>query len=586
MERWTLLRKGADFETIGRKYHISPRLACLIRNRDVIGDEAIDRYLNGTIVDLYDGMLMKDMDRALDILREKIANGQRIRIIGDYDIDGVNATYILLEGLEKAGASVDSDIPDRITDGYGLNIELIERAYQDGVDTIVTCDNGIAAAKEIAYGKSLGMTIIVTDHHEVPFEELEDGRRYLLPPADAVVDPKQSDCNYPFKGLCGAAVAYKMVEALWESMGKDASDLDYLIENVAIATVGDVMDLENENRIFVKEGLQMLKRTHNPGLKALIECTGVERERLNSYHIGFVLGPCINASGRLDTAKRALGLLRAETKKEADMLAGDLKALNDSRKEMTNIAVEKAKELVEQSALGQDRVLVIYLQDCHESLAGIVAGRIRETYYKPVFVLTDAEDGVKGSGRSIDAYHMYEELSKCKDLLTKFGGHKLAAGLSLTKENVEILRRKLNENCTLTKEEMMEKVTIDMEMPFSCVTEEMVRELELLEPFGKGNTKPVFAARNIELISGRILGKNKNVLKMLVCDEAHTEMDALLFQNVPEFLQMLREKYGMQAVDAFLNGRSTRMTVSVTYYPDVNEFRGRVTPQIVITHYR
>ena len=586
MERWTLLRKGADFETIGRKYHISPRLACLIRNRDVIGDEAIDRYLNGTIVDLYDGMLMKDMDRALDILREKIANGQRIRIIGDYDIDGVNATYILLEGLEKAGASVDSDIPDRITDGYGLNIELIERAYQDGVDTIVTCDNGIAAAEEIDYAKSMGMTVVVTDHHEVPFEELEDGRRYLLPPADAVVDPKQSDCNYPFKGLCGAAVAYKMVEALWESMGKDASDLDYLIENVAIATVGDVMDLENENRIFVKEGLQMLKRTHNPGLKALIECTGVERERLNSYHIGFVLGPCINASGRLDTAKRALGLLRAETKKEADMLAGDLKALNDSRKEMTNIAVEKAKELVEQSALGQDRVLVIYLQDCHESLAGIVAGRIRETYYKPVFVLTDAEDGVKGSGRSIDAYHMYEELSKCKDLLTKFGGHKLAAGLSLTKENVEILRRKLNENCTLTKEEMMEKVTIDMEMPFSCVTEEMVRELELLEPFGKGNTKPVFAARNIELISGRILGKNKNVLKMLVCDEAHTEMDALLFQNVPEFLQMLREKYGMQAVDAFLNGRSTRMTVSVTYYPDVNEFRGRVTPQIVITHYR
>ena len=316
MERWTLLRKGADFETIGRKYHISPRLACLIRNRDVIGDEAIDRYLNGTIVDLYDGMLMKDMDRALDILREKIANGQRIRIIGDYDIDGVNATYILLEGLEKAGASVDSDIPDRITDGYGLNIELIERAYQDGVDTIVTCDNGIAAAKEIAYGKSLGMTIIVTDHHEVPFEELEDGRSYLLPPADAVVDPKRSDCNYPFKGLCGAAVAYKMVEALWESMGKDAGDLDYLIENVAIATVGDVMDLENENRIFVKEGIQMLKRTHNPGLKALIECTGVERERLNSYHIGFVLGPCINASGRLDTAKRALGLLRAETKKK------------------------------------------------------------------------------------------------------------------------------------------------------------------------------------------------------------------------------------------------------------------------------
>ena len=374
MEQWVLLRKGADFEGIGKRFQISPRLACLIRNRDVIGDEAIAQYLNGTIADLYDGMLMKDMDKAVDILREKIAEQKRIRVIGDYDIDGVNATYILLEGLEKLGAEADSDIPSRMKDGYGLNIELIERAYQDGIDTIITCDNGIAAAEEIACGKRLGMTIVVTDHHEVPFEEEEDGKKYLLPPADAVIDPKQPGCEYPFKGLCGAAIAYKLVEALWEATGGDAEDLDYLIENVAIATVGDVMELENENRIFVKEGLQMLKRTHSPGLRSLIACTGVDKDRIGAYHIGFVLGPCMNASGRLDTAKRTLNLLRAKSGKEADILAGDLKALNDSRKEMTDIAVEQARQIVDTTKAGKDRVLVLYLPGCHESLAGIVAG--------------------------------------------------------------------------------------------------------------------------------------------------------------------------------------------------------------------
>ena len=489
MEQWVLLRKGADFEGIGKRFQISPRLACLIRNRDVIGDEAIAQYLNGTIADLYDGMLMKDMDKAVDILREKIAEQKRIRVIGDYDIDGVNATYILLEGLEKLGAEADSDIPSRMKDGYGLNIELIERAYQDGIDTIITCDNGIAAAEEIACGKRLGMTIVVTDHHEVPFEEEEDGKKYLLPPADAVIDPKQPGCEYPFKGLCGAAIAYKLVEALWEATGGDAEDLDYLIENVAIATVGDVMELENENRIFVKEGLQMLKRTHSPGLRSLIACTGVDKDRIGAYHIGFVLGPCMNASGRLDTAKRTLNLLRAKSGKEADILAGDLKALNDSRKEMTDIAVEQARQIVDTTKAGKDRVLVLYLPGCHESLAGIVAGRIRERYYRPAIILTDAEEGIKGSGRSIEAYNMYEELSRCRDLLTKFGGHKLAAGMSLAKENIEELRRTLNDNCRLEPKDMAEKVVIDMELPFSCVTEELVEELTLLEPFRKGEYK-------------------------------------------------------------------------------------------------
>ena len=586
MERWVLLRKGADFEKIGKKYQISPRLACLIRNRNVIGDEEINRYLNGTINDLYDGMLMKDMDKTVDILKEKIEENKKIRIIGDYDIDGVNATYILLEGLERLGADVDSDIPDRMRDGYGLNRDLVERAYEAGVDTIVTCDNGIAASSEITYGKEKGMTVLVTDHHEVPYEETEDGRSYILPPADAVIDPKQADCMYPFSGLCGAAVAYKLMEALWESMGKDSSDLDDLIENVAIATIGDVMDLEEENRIFIKEGLQMLKRTSNLGLKALIECTGIEKEHLNSYHIGFVLGPCINASGRLDTAKRALELLRAKTKKEADILAGDLKALNDSRKDMTADAVEQAKEQVELSVMKKDRVLVIYLPDCHESLAGIVAGRIRESYYKPVFVLTDAEEDVKGSGRSIDGYHMYEELNKCKHLLTKFGGHRLAAGLSLEKENVDTLREMLNANCRLTEEDLKEKVTIDMEMSFANVTEKMVEELSLLEPFGKGNTKPVFAARNVKVLNGRVLGKNRNVLKMQVQDTAGTVIEAMLFQKVEEFLKEIEDVYGTHSVEMFLQGRQADIRLALTYYPDINEYMGRKTPQIVISHYR
>lgn len=586
MERWVLLRKGADFEAIGKKYQISPRLACLIRNRDVIGEEAVDRYLNGTISDLYDGMLMKDMDKAIDILKEKILEDKKIRVIGDYDIDGVNATYILLEGLERLGADVDSDIPDRISDGYGLNRHLIERAYEAGVDTLITCDNGIAAADEIAYGKEMGMTVIVTDHHEVPFDEQDGEKRYRIPPADAVMDPKQPDCLYPFKGLCGAAVAYKLMEALWESMGKDSADLDDLIENVAIATIGDVMDLDDENRIFVKEGLQMLRRTKNPGLKALIECTGIDKNSLNSYHIGFVLGPCINASGRLDTAKRALELLRAGTQKEADILAGDLKALNDSRKDMTEEAVKQAEEQVETTTISKDKVLVVYLPDCHESLAGIVAGRIRENYYKPVFVLTDAEEGVKGSGRSIDGYHMYEELNKCKELLTKFGGHRLAAGLSLPKENVGKFREMLNKNCTLTEEEMKEKVTIDMEMPFGCVTEGLVKELELLEPFGKGNTKPVFAARDVTLLGARILGKNRNVLKLQVQDVNGCRIEAMLFHHADDFLGKLEEQYGKTEVEALLKGRGRQIRISMTYYPDINEYMGKKTPQIVVTHYR
>lgn len=586
MERWVLLRKGADFEAIGRRFGISPRLACLIRNREIIGENAVDRYLNGTLADLYDGTLLKGMDQAVGILKEKIEGRQKIRVIGDYDIDGVNATYILMEGLEMLGGDVDMDIPDRIADGYGLNVNLIERAYREGIDTIITCDNGIAAAKEIAYGKSLGMTVVVTDHHEVPYDEEEEERHYLLPAADAVIDPKQPGCEYPFKGLCGAAVAYKLVEALCKAMERDIEALKHLVENVAIATVGDVMDLEDENRIFVKEGLRMLGSTQNQGLKALIECTKLEKSQIRAYHIGFILGPCLNASGRLDTAKRALELLRAKDLKDADRLAGDLKALNDSRKDLTEEAVAQAKEQVENGGLKNERVLVIYLPSCHESLAGIVAGRIRESFYKPVFVLTDAEEGIKGSGRSIDAYHMYEELSKCKELFTKFGGHRLAAGLSLEKENLEEFRRRINENCSLSEEELTEKVSIDMELPFSCVTERFIQELSLIEPFGKGNTKPVFAVRSAEVLSGRVLGKNRDTLKLRLKDASQTVIDALYFKHADELLGALAKRYGRQAVEGMLMGQRTRMTLSVTYYPGLNEYMGRVTPQITITHYK
>lgn len=586
MEKWFVIRKGAPFQEIGEKFHINPVLARLIRNRDIIGDEQIRLYLNGTIADLHDGMLMKDMDKAVDILLEKIRGDEKIRIIGDYDIDGINSTYILLEGIQNLGGTVDIDIPDRMKDGYGLNKNLIDRAFDADVDTIITCDNGIAAREEIAYGKSLGMTIIVTDHHEIPYEETEEGKRYILPAADAVIDPKQEDCAYPFKELCGAGVAYKVIEALFNAFGKDVEDVDYLMENVAIATVGDVMDLVGENRIFVKQGLEMLKRTNNLGLKALMECTGVQTDRLSSYHIGFVIGPCLNASGRLDTAKRALELLCARTKKEADVLAGDLKALNDNRKDMTAAAVEEAVKQVEETALKQDRVLVVYLPDCHESLAGIVAGRIRERYHKPVFILTKAEEGVKGSGRSIEAYHMYEELNKCKSLLTKFGGHKLAAGLSLPEKYVDTFRKMLNEQSKLTDDDLIPKISIDMQMPLGYVTESFVEELELLEPFGKGNVKPVFVEKNLEILSGRILGKNQNVLKMQIQDANGTLMDAMYFGDVETFLGYFKDKYGEYAVDGMLRGQRTGMKAAFTYYPGINEYMGKRAVQIVIQNYQ
>ena len=574
MEKWFVAMKKADFNGIAEKYQISPIIARLMRNRDVIGDDAIDFYLNGTVENLYDGLLMKDMDRAVDILKEKIEEGKKIRVIGDYDIDGVNATYILQQGLAGLGADVDTDIPDRIKDGYGLNQMLIDRALEDDVDTIITCDNGIAAMNEIAYGKENGMTIVVTDHHEVPYLEENGEKKYLLPPADAVVDPHRADCEYPFKGLCGAAVAYKLVEVLYRVSGKSEQEVEHLqeslMENVAIATIGDVMDLVGENRVFVKKGLELLKTTKNEGLHALMQCTGVDTANLNTYHIGFVIGPCINAGGRLDTAKRALELLNASNRREAVTLAADLKELNDSRKEMTEEGVEEAVRQIESSSWKDDQVLVVYLPECHESIAGIIAGRIKERYYRPTFVLTKGETGVKGSGRSIEAYDMFAEMSRCRELFTKFGGHKLAAGLSLEEEKVEVFRKRINELADLTEEDLQMKVSIDMRLPFPYINEELIHELKILEPFGKGNGKPLFAESKLRVIQPRIFGKNRNVLKCRLEDQQGNQMEAVYFGEVEDCLRQMEKKQIM----------------SFTYYPSINEYMGRRTIQLTIVNYQ
>lgn len=597
MSKWMVAAKRADFDAISQKYHIDPVLARIIRNRDVVEDKDIDRFLNGTREHLYAPGLLKDMDRAVNILLEKIAQGKRIRIIGDYDIDGICSTYILFRGLSKCGAAVDTAIPHRIRDGYGLNENLIQEAYDAGTDTVLTCDNGIAAYEQTAFANSLGMTVIVTDHHEVPYEEKEGVRQYRVPEARAVVDPKQEDCGYPFPEICGAVVAYKLVLALlakkeemdWREAMESELGLE-LLELAAFATIGDVMELRDENRIIVKSGMELMKHTRNIGLKALMLATGTDAAHIKPYTIGFVLGPCLNATGRLDTAANALELFKAQDMEVAAVLAGDLKAMNDSRKELTLKGVEEAIRQIEDGGLDKDRVLVVYLPEVHESLAGIIAGRIREKYCKPVFVLTRAEDGVKGSGRSIDAFHMYDEMTKCKELFTKYGGHKLAAGLSLPEENVDVFRRRLNENCTLTDADFEEKVMIDVPMPMAYASIGFVREIARLEPFGNGNPKPQFAQKNVRFVGGRVLGANRNVGKYTVADEGGKKYEMIYFGDIEAFDAYAAEKYGAAAVDnLYHRGTQTAaedIVLSVVYYPDINEYRGNVSLQMVMKYYQ
>ena len=586
MAKWFLAAKRAEFDEIGKKYGISPVLARIIRNRDIIEDTDIERYLHGGLEDLYDGSLMQDMDRAVAIMKDKIRDGKSIRIIGDYDVDGICSTYILKQGLLLCGGKADAVIPHRVKDGYGINESLIEEAYKDNIDTIITCDNGIAAANPLAYAASLGMTCVVTDHHEIPYEMEGEEKRFCLPPAAAVVDPKREDCSYPFKKICGAVVAWKFVLKLWEGFEINETKKRELLEFAGIATVCDIMELLDENRIIVKEALKSMANSANAGLRALIRVHDLNPAKLSAYHIGFVIGPCFNATGRLDSAEKTLELLECNNDREAIFLAAELKKMNESRKDMTEKAVEEAIQIVEEKEMWKDKVMVIYLPKCHESLVGIVAGRMKEKYARPTIVLTNGEECVKGSGRSIDAYSMYEELSKCKELFLKYGGHKLAAGLSLEEDKVEVLRKVLNENCTLTEEDMEEKIIIDVPMPLSFVTKDFLKQMELLEPFGVGNAKPVFAQKNLTFLSMQKMGKNKNMAKFSVADEEGKRFAMVLFRDLEKFLETVEQKYGGKVLQDFMGNRAgATVKMNVIYYPSINEFRGAQELQFVIQHW-
>lgn len=585
MEKWFVINKGADFAGIAKRFGISPVTARLIRNREVMGDEAIARYLKGGIGELYDPHLLLDSDRLTDILVQKIREQKKIRIIGDYDIDGVMSTYVLYKGVTRCGGRVDFQIPDRMKDGYGINDHLIEQANEADIDTIITCDNGIAAIDEIAHAKSLGMTVLVTDHHEIPYTEEMGERHYKRSEADAIVNPKQMECTYPYKNLCGAAVAWKVIQILYEKCGIAAEEAYGFLENVAFATVGDVMDLTDENRILVREGLKRIHTTTNPGMRALILQNKLELGQISSYHFGFVLGPCINASGRLETAKIALNLFLQEDVKKASEIAAELVDLNAKRKDMTAEGVELAMQQVEDGNTGK-KVLVVYLPNVHESLAGIIAGRIREAYHKPAFVLTKSEDGVKGSGRSIETYSMYEELCKCQELFTKFGGHPMAAGLSLPEANVELFREKINACCGLTEEDFIPKIKIDIPMPVDYPDIPLVNELSLLEPFGKANVKPQFADKNLGIDRAVVVGKNQNVLKLTLRTEHGCVISAVYFGDVDAFREYYSKKYGENEVNQAFLGRKNEIRMSVVYYPEINRYQGNESVQIVIKNYQ
>lgn len=586
MQQWVVTSKRADFKEIGSRFGIDQVTARIIRNRDVVGEDAIEQYLHGTLTDLADAHWMKDAVQLVEILIRKMQEKKKIRIIGDYDIDGVMSSYILYRALTRCKADVDVAIPNRITDGYGLNLHLIEDAIEAGVDTIVTCDNGIAAIEEIACAKQQGMTVLVTDHHEIPYEEIDGKKHYLQSVADAIVNPHQQECDYPYKDLCGAGVAWNVIRILYEKMQLKEEEAYELLEFVGFATVGDVMPLTGENRILVREGLKRIHHTKNTGMKALIAQCGLMPEQIESYHLGFVLGPCINAAGRLDTAKRALALFQTQDECVAVQLANELVVLNEERKTMTADGVQKAKQLCEENGYEKDPVLVIFLPEVHESIAGIIAGRIREHFGRPTFVLTRGEEGIKGSGRSVEGYSMYEEMCRCSSLFTKFGGHPMAAGLSLPEENIDAFREQMNRNCPLTVEQLQPKVHIDVPMPVDYVTNALVEEFHILAPFGKDNPKPVFADRNLRISRMWVVGKNQNVLRLSLVSEQGMPASGIYFGDIAAFEDYLAEQFGTEELEKARRGRENAIRISAVYYPKINRYRDSESLQFEIQYYR
>ena len=586
-ERWRLYAKKADFAAISKAYGINQVTARIMRNRGVETKEEIESYLKGDLDYLSDPALMKDADKAASLLEAAIANNELIAISSDFDNDGIFSGLLLKEAIIELGGRAAIFTPNRVMEGYGVNSRIVEEANAKGASVLLTCDNGIAAFEAIEEAKKLGMIVIVTDHHEVPFEEHDGKKTYLLPKADAIVDPKQEDCAYPFKSLCGTGVAYQLMTLLFRRMKRTMSRQEIFLQYTAIATVADVMELVGENRILVRKGLSYLNHTNHIGLRALMEVCGITPEQVRAYHIGFILGPCFNAAGRLDTIVHALALLESKEYDQALALAGELWAMNEERKELTRVGTERAVELIEHATWKDERVYLVYIKDCHESVAGIIAGRLRERYYRPVLVFTDAsEEGqIKASGRSIDDYDMFTELSAFRSLFLRFGGHKMAAGLTMEKKNLETLRDGLNARCTLTQTQLMPLVMIDAAMPLGYISEEVIADLEKLEPFGRANEKPLFAQQHLSVLRLSRIGKNRNVVKMSVMGPEGIIMDALYFGDTDVFFDFLEEEYGRDNVAAALRGMRNTIDIGVTYYPQINEFQGKRSLQIVIQNY-
>ena len=585
-EKWLLRNRKVDLKAMSDKYKISQLLCKLMVNRDITDDNIINSYINPVYENLHSPKTMKDIALAVNIIKRKIQEKKKIRIIGDYDVDGIISVFILYTALKECGANVDYEIPDRIKDGYGINENIVKTAYDEDVDTIITCDNGISAIDQIQYAKNLGLTVIVTDHHDVPFVEENGVRTFISSQADAIINPKQIECEYEFKSICGAGVAFKLMEVLYEELGMNKEECYKLIEFVAIATVCDVVDLIDENRIFVKNGLNMLNNTTNIGIKALKKASGLEDKEITAYHLGFVIGPCLNASGRLDSAKKGLELLLMENYEEAENLAQEIVDLNDARKKMTKEGVDRAINIIDSTEIANDKILVVYIPDIHESLAGIVAGRIKEKYNKPTIILTKSEDGVKGSARSIEEYNMFEGLLACKELLDKFGGHPMAAGLSLQEDKVDELRKELNNKCKLTDEDLTRKIMIDASLPLEYLNINLIKELDVLEPFGKGNAKPVFGVRDAKVTKAMLLGKDKNILKLRLLTNNNLTIDAMIFNDLENFENKVIEKYGNEGLDNLYNKFNNNISMDFTFYPSINEWNGNKSIQIIVNGIR